>query len=161
MFIIERWAQCHEPVNRFDFNFLKSVPFKWTLHSKLPLDFFSGPKSIYFWKIFTIKKDLDWCRRYLDILGRNVLKDTDVYAVSSRLPQAIFRIAGFHAKNSTDSTSLGVQHWPKYLPYWCVVIYIITIHIIRNFWFDFINRFCCIDPIIPVTKDATVIAKAS
>jgi len=26
-----------------------------------------------------------------------------------RITQAIFRIAGFHAKNSTDSTSVGVQ----------------------------------------------------
>jgi len=41
---------------------------------------------------------------------------------SFELLQAIFRIAGFHAKNSTDSTSVSVQRWPKYLPYWCVVI---------------------------------------
>ena len=29
---------------------------------------------------------------------------------SPGLPQAIFRIAGFHAKNNTDSTSVCVQH---------------------------------------------------
>jgi len=37
---------------------------------------------------------------------------------SSGLPQAIIRIAEFYAKNSTDSISVGVQRWPKYLPYW-------------------------------------------
>jgi len=32
----------------------------------------------------------------------------------------------------------------------------ITVHNIRSVWFDFINRFCCSDPLMPVTMDATV-----
>ena len=34
-----------------------------------------------------------------------MLKDAE-----ARLPSALIRIAGFHAKNSIDSTSVGVQH---------------------------------------------------
>ena len=33
--------------------------------------------------------------------------------------------------------------------------------IIKSIWSDFINRFCCSDPVIPVPMDATVITKAS
>ena len=33
---------------------------------------------MYFLENFYDKKDLAWCRRYLDILGQNVLKDTEV-----------------------------------------------------------------------------------
>jgi len=54
------------------------APLKETLHSKLALDFFSWPKIYIFGKFLQQKNDLDWCRRYLDILGRIVLKDADV-----------------------------------------------------------------------------------
>jgi len=33
---------------------------------------------MYFWKKIYNENDLDWCRRYLDILRQNVLKDADV-----------------------------------------------------------------------------------
>jgi len=54
------------------------VILKGTLHSKLTLDFLAGLKVCIFGKNFTVKYSLDWCRRYLDILGWNVLKDADV-----------------------------------------------------------------------------------
>ena len=38
-----------------------------------------------------------------------MLKDADVQLDRLDYPHAIFRIASFHAKNSTDSTSVGVQ----------------------------------------------------
>jgi len=52
--------------------------FKDTLHSKLALDFLAGLKYIFLENFYNKKNDLDWCRRYLDILGRKVLKDADV-----------------------------------------------------------------------------------
>jgi len=50
--------------------------FRETLNSKLALDFLAGPK-VCILENFYNENDLDWCRRYLDILGRNVLKDAD------------------------------------------------------------------------------------
>jgi len=51
---------------------------KGTLHSKLALDFFLAGIKVCISENFYYENDLDWCRRYLDILGRNVLKDADV-----------------------------------------------------------------------------------
>jgi len=53
------------------------VAIKGTLHSKLALDFSADPEVCILENIYN-ENDLDWCRRYLDILGRNVLKDADV-----------------------------------------------------------------------------------
>jgi len=138
-----------------------SVSTEERLHTKLGLDFFSWPKTIYVWTFFYNKNDLDWCSHYLRYFRPKCAERCRRLGRSSRLPQAIFRIVGFHAKNSTDSTSVSVQHWPKYLPYWCVVIWIFTINIIRNVWFDFIHWFCCSEPVRPITMDATVTTKAS
>ena len=53
-----------------------SVDFKGRLHSKLALNFLAGLKV--FLENFYNENDLDWCRRYLDILCRNMLKDAEV-----------------------------------------------------------------------------------
>ena len=58
-------------------HYLQTVWLKGTLHSKLALDFFSWPKNIFLENFYN-ENDLDWCRRYLDMLGQNVLKDADV-----------------------------------------------------------------------------------
>jgi len=47
---------------------------KWTLHSKLARNFLADLK-VCILENFYNENDLDWCRRYLDILGRNLLKD--------------------------------------------------------------------------------------
>jgi len=48
------------------------------------------------------------CRRYLDILNQNLLKDTDVITLDFH--QLYLELLAFHAKNSIDSTSVSVQH---------------------------------------------------
>ena len=56
-------------------HYLNSV--KGILHSKLALDLLADLK-VRILENFYSENDRDWCRRYLDILGRNVLKDADV-----------------------------------------------------------------------------------